>query len=71
MSGLFRLGWKDLIKGAVVTVLSSVLSMVLDSLNGMSPFDLKKLGVIALSTFVGYLLKQLVTDEQGKLAGKI
>lgn len=70
MSGLFRLGLKDLLKGLVVTVLSVVLGTVLESLRA-GQIDWRNIGVIALSAGLGYVLKQLATDENGKLMGKL
>lgn len=71
MSGIFKLGWRDLVKGAIVSVVTSVLSMVLGALNKGETLDGKKIVIVALSTFIAYLLKQFVTDENGKLGGKI
>lgn len=71
MSDLFKLDWRDLIKGAVVSVLTSVLAFILDALNKGVDLDLKTIGTLALSAFIGYLLKNLGTDSSGKLGGKI
>lgn len=71
MSGLFRLDWKDLVKGCVVSVLTSVLAFILDALNQGVSLDWKTVGTLALSAFLGYLLKNLGTDSNGKLAGKL
>lgn len=69
MSGLFKLSWRDLVKGLLVAVLSSVLGMIAQSLGGV--IDWKAIGTVALSSCLAYLLKQLATDEQGKLGGKL
>lgn len=71
MPGLFKLGWQDLVKGAVVSVLASVLTIVLDILNTGASLDWKVVGTVALTSFVSYLLKNLGTDSNGKLGGKI
>lgn len=70
MPGLFRLGWRDLVKGAVVSVLSAVLTIVLDLLNKGGAIDWKTIGTVAITAFISYLLKNLVTDSNGKLGGK-
>lgn len=71
MPGLFKLDWKDLVKGAVVSVLASVLTIVLDILNAGTSLDWKVVGTVALTSFVSYLLKNLGTDSNGKLGGKL
>lgn len=71
MSGLFKLDYKDLIKGAVVSVLASVLTIVLDVLNAGSSLDWKVVGTVAITSFISYLLKNLGTDSHGKLGGKL
>ena len=71
MSGLFKLDWKDLIKGAVVSVLTAVLAFILDALKKDISLDWNTIGTLALSAFIAYLIKNLGTDSQGKLGGKI
>ena len=69
MSGLFRLNLQDLLKGLVVTVLAVVLGTVLESLK-TGDINWQNVGIVALSAGLGYILKQLSTDEQGKFLGK-
>ena len=65
---LFQLGWEDLIKGLIIAILSSVLTVVITQLqNGM--VDWSQVGTIALVASLSYILKQLGTDEDGKLIG--
>ena len=65
---LFQLGWEDLIKGLIIAILSSVLTVVITQLqNGM--VDWNQVGTIALVASLSYILKQLGTDEDGKLIG--
>lgn len=70
MSGLFRLNLQDLLKGLVVTVLSVVLGTVLESLK-TGNINWQNVGIIALSAGLGYVIKQLATDENDKLLGKL
>ncbi len=65
---LFNLGWEDLIKGAIVAVLSSVLTVVITQLQNGS-IDWNQVGTIALVATLSYILKQLGTDEEGKVLG--
>lgn len=51
----------DFLKGALLAVITSVLTVVSSTLeNGTLSFDWKLIGTIALSTFVAYLGKNLV-----------
>ena len=67
---MFSLNWRDLFKGAVVTVLSSVFGYIYLSLQTMSfDIDWNKLAFVALTALVGYLAKNLISDKQGDVAG--
>lgn len=67
MSGIFKLDWRDLIKGLVVAVLVAVLYKAQElGIDLGNPY--LNTGATAL---VAYLLKNLVTDENNKLGGKI
>lgn len=68
MSGLFRLGWQDLVKGLIIAVLSSLLTVSAQAVE-TGKVDLKVLGTVALSSCLAYLLKQLATDENNKFLG--
>lgn len=74
MSGFLKLNKNDFIKGLVVAVLSAVLTLVLKLLdaNGLmvTSADLQTIGTVALTAAVSYLIKNLGTDDQGKLGGK-
>lgn len=69
MSKLFKLAWQDLVRGAIVAALASSLTTLVQAIQ-TGPVDWKAIAVIALSTFVGYLVKNLATDEEGKILGK-
>lgn len=76
---MFNLNASDLLKGAVVAVLTALLTAVAAVV--LAPnFDV--LGVdwvsvlhnmlnIATISFVGYLVKNLISDNQGKVLGRI
>lgn len=65
---------KDFVRGLIVTVLSAVLSSLLTVLNenGLSftAFEVQMVITTALTTGISYLLKNLATDDHGKLGGK-
>ena len=68
MSSIFRLNWKDLVKGLIIAVLSSVLAVGIQDLQ-TGTVDYKAILTVALSSCMAYLLKQLATDSDGKLLG--
>jgi hypothetical protein len=79
MSKFFSLNWRDVVKGLVVAFTTGVLAALktlVQSKIDTNTFDFtltdfySVLGV-ALLAAVGYLLKQLGTDEDGKLGGVI
>jgi hypothetical protein len=74
---LFRLSMGDLGRGLVVAILSAILLTVQNWITNPS-FSVFNLGLgdviilvnIAIVAGLGYLAKNLVTDEEGKLLGK-
>lgn len=70
MSKLFRLGWKDLVRGLIVTVLSAGLGTLMEALRA-GAIDWRNVAIVALSAAIGYIVKNLLTDEDNKLMGKI
>lgn len=71
--GLFNLGTRDIIKGFITSILSSVLTAAITILNtGNIPMDLaswKPTLVTGIATGLGYLLKNFLTnsnDQFGK-----
>lgn len=77
--GLFRIGVRDLIKGVIVACFSAMTSFVVSSLETMlqtqtfhlTRIQLLSIPVVGVSAGLGYLLKQFLTDEQGKIGGKV
>ena len=70
MSGIFKLGWKDLLKGLIVVCLAAVFAALLKVLPTL-PFLQDPVVQAFVSAFLGYLSKNLMTDENGKLIGKL
>ena len=75
MSGLFRLDSKDLLRGLVVAVLASVLTLVVRLIEskgfGLDLSDLSAILSTAMLAAVSYLSKNLLTDEAGRFGGRI
>lgn len=64
-SSFGTLNWSDLLKGFVVAVLSSVLTTVYTSFqSGSLSFDWKAIGLVAGTSGLGYLIKNLLTPSQ-------
>lgn len=70
MSELYKLGTSDWVKGLVMTVISAVLALIVQGIQG-GMIDWKVVGTTALVSGLTYILKQLGTDNQGKFLGKI
>lgn len=68
MSKLFRLSWKDLLRGLIVTVLAAALGAIMEALRA-GVIDWRNVAIMALSAAIGYILKNLLTDESGKILG--
>ena len=71
MSNLWNLGTKDWIKGLVMTIITAILTLFLQVLQNGAKIDFKQVGLVALTAGIAYILKQLGTDQNGKLLGKI
>jgi len=72
-TGLFKLGWQDFAKGALVSVVTAVLGTLGTSLSsGHVPTgaEWKSIGLLALSSLVAYLGKNFITNSDGTIGGK-
>jgi bacteriorhodopsin len=70
-SFFLKLNAQDFIKGLVVAVGSSVITILYSTLeSGSLSFDWKKIGVVALTSALGYLMKNFFTNQEGKLFSK-
>lgn len=64
MSKLFRLNNKDFLKGLVMAVLISAITIIQQSLeNGSLVFDWKAILIASLSGAIAYLMKNFFTSE--------
>lgn len=75
-SGFLRLNLKDFAKGAFLSVLAAVVTPVLAAANSgnfdaLVSLDWQEIGKTALTVFIAYLLKNLLSTEDGKILGKI
>jgi hypothetical protein len=71
MSTLLKLNVQDLVKGLIVTSLTSVLTIVYNTVSaGSLTFDWKAIGLTALTSGLAYLMKNLLTNSEGEFLGK-
>ena len=75
MSGLFRVSFHDLLKGLVVAVFSTVITTVIAMIQqgGLVLRDdsVQMILSVAVVSALSYLSKQFVTDDDGKIMGKL
>jgi hypothetical protein len=75
MSPIFKLDLKDLLKGLVVSVLAAVFAamgtMISNQGFALDGAALRTIAAVAVTSALGYLSKQLLTTEDGKLMGKL
>jgi len=71
MSNLFRLSSKDLIRGLIVAVLTAILPFIQEITTTQNlEIDWGKVASIGIMAGIGYLIKNFLTDDTGKLGGK-
>jgi len=67
-STFLNLNTNDFIKGLVMAVLSTVITVVYQTVeSGSLVFDWKSIGTMALTTALAYIMKNLFTNSTGKL----
>lgn len=70
-STFLTLNTADFIKGLIISVLSSVLTVVYQTVEaGSLVFDWKSIGTIALTSGLAYIMKNLFTNSTGSLFAK-
>ena len=70
MSTFLNLNVQDLVKGLIVTMLTSVLTIAYNTVSaGSLTFDWKAIGLTALTSGLAYLMKNLLTNSEGEFLG--
>jgi hypothetical protein len=65
-STIFTLNSSDFIKGLIMAVLSTVITVVYQTVEaGSLTFDWKAIGTMALTTALAYIMKNLFTNSAG------
>jgi hypothetical protein len=71
MSQLFKLNIEDLLKGLILTVLTSVVTVIYNTVNaGSLTFDWHSIGITAITSGLAYLLKNYLTNSKGEFASR-
>jgi hypothetical protein len=70
-SPFLTLNSNDFLKGLIMAVLSTVITVVYQTVEaGSLVFDWKAIGTMALTTALAYIMKNLFTNSTGKLFAK-
>lgn len=70
-STFLTLNNNDFLKGLIMAVLSTVITVVYQTVEaGSLVFDWKAIGTMALTTALAYIMKNLFTNSTGKIFAK-
>jgi hypothetical protein len=70
-STFLNLNSSDFIKGLIMAVLTTVITIIYQTVEaGSLVFDWKSIGTMALTSALAYIMKNLFTNSTGKLFGK-
>lgn len=70
-NGLFKLAAFDWIKGAIVSVLVAVLTYVQQLLTEGSHISIRMILTTSITSLIGYMIKQLMTDDNGVILSMV
>ncbi len=63
MTNIFSLNTRDFLKGLVIAVIVPALLAIQQALTDQTPINWKALGVVALASFIGYLIKNFFSND--------
>ena len=69
-SNLFKLNIQDVIKGITTAIIASVLIFIYNALTSNTSIDWHQVLKVAMSSGLGYVLKNFFSDQEGNLLGK-
>jgi len=70
-SSFFKINLLDFVKGLILAVLTSVVTIIQTTLENSSlTFAWKLIGITAISSAIGYLIKNLLTNSEGQFLKK-
>lgn len=67
MSKLFKIDWKDFLKGLILGVGTPLIYLAQELL---PTFGLNQWQQVALSAFIAYIIKNFISDSNGNILGK-
>ena len=74
-SNILKLDWRDVGRGLLIAVLAAVGQLVLTTIQTkgihITTADLQAAGDLALKAAAAYLVKNLLSDENGKFLGSV
>lgn len=70
-SELFRLGMSDVMRGLVMAVLSAALTVVYQAVQANTGVNWMDVLHVAEAAGIGYMIKNFLSDGQGKVFGAI
>ena len=70
-NGLFKLVSFDWIKGAIVSVLVAILTYIQQLLMEGSQVSIKMILTTSITALIGYMIKQLMTDDSGSILSMV
>ena len=74
-SAFLKLNTNDFIKGLSIVVIVSILGALNDAIQtsglAITSYDWGSIEKVAITAGIGYLVKNLLTDSEGKLFGRI
>ena len=69
MNKIYSLGLNDAVKGLVMAVLAGVVTFIYGSLG--TGIDWNEVLQVAISSGLAYIIKNYLTDSEGKLLGRL
>ena len=69
-SSFLTINWRDTLKGLLLAVITAVLTFAYEALQSGTLFTkeaLKAMGLVALSAFMAYIIKNFFTNTKGEI----
>lgn len=71
MSNIFSLNIRDVAKGVITAVLAGVLTFIYAALQSGTAIDWQQVLTIAVTAGLSYIIKNFLSDSNGKVLGRI
>lgn len=70
-SRFLTINWRDFLKGLLLSVISAVITLIYNAIQSGVTLDaafFKQVGIVAVTTLLAYLAKNLFENSEGNLA---